>query len=1209
MRYFSRLLMAICIAFTLASPIMAAEQLVISEFMASNESSHADEDLYYYPDWVELFNAGDVTVNLQGWHLTDDSGLPFRWAFPEKEINPGEFLVVFCSGKDRSDPDGELHTNFELQAGGEYLGLIRPDGTAASEYRPFYPRQEIDISYGLKMASEVTSLVGDNSPATILIPTDDSLGTTWTDPGFDDAAWMAGPVPVGYDTKSTGSYDDIINTDLEVQLKGVNPSVYIRVPFNLSGDESFNFIKLTVQYDDGYIAYMNGTEVGRANAREDSTWDSTATATRSSTDELIISGDLLSAGNNVLAFHSLNRSANNIDLLINPVMEAVTILDIDPDNQFFFSEPTPGQTNAEGFPAIAERPRPSHPPGGFSDPFLLTLQADSPNAEIRYITNHRDVPDENDTLFVDPININKTMEVRARVYEPGKLPGPVVSFCYMMLDSSVMNFDSDLPVMVINQLGSQINQFNYASTHLFVFDRQNQRNALTEFAPFNTRAGVKWRGSSSLNFAKKMYSLELWNENDREFQANLLGLPSRLDAGESDWVLYAPYSDKSLMRNVLSYEWSNEIGRYAPRTQWFELFLNASTGAVRYPSNYMGVYVLVEKIKRGRDRVDLDPLYATDDSEPEISGGYILKNDRLDDGDAGFSTSRVSLCYVYPKERQQANRPPQIVITNPQKTWIRNYLIQFENALYGANFRDPVNGYNKYIDAASFVDHHIMVEMTKNIDGYRLSTFMFKDKGGKLNMGPIWDYNLSLGNADYNGGWLTTGWYYSIYSKPVTQANDQYPWYDRLFQDPDFQALYSQRWFEHRAGALATEQLLGDVDRHADHIREAQARNFQKWRVLGIRLWPNWYIAPTWEAEITWMKNWITERVAWIDSQYLSAPRFSDSGGMVDPGHQVSMTTTMGEVYYTINGPDPEDAWPDAILYDGPITINENTRIRAKTKAGGSWSTLSEATFVIELPKLVITEIMYNPATPPDSPFLGRDFEFIEVQNVGDKAISLVGAEFTRGVTFSFVDGQVQELGPGEFVVIVRNLEAFSWLYDTSTMKVAGQWSGTLSDSRETVTLTGPLGEAILSFRYEDDWAPQTDGGGYSLVIKDSRAPLETWELGTSWRRSSEEYGSPGREDPEMPNGYQVQGDINQDGRLGLADVISLLNYLFGQNPVELPCFQDSGNQILLDVSIDGSINLGDAVYLLTYLYNDGPAPIFGDDCVIIEGCPDVCTP
>jgi hypothetical protein len=248
--------------------------------------------------------------------------------------------------------------------------------------------------------------------------------------------------------------------------------------------------------------------------------------------------------------------------------------------------------------------------------------------------------------------------------------------------------------------------------------------------------------------------------------------------------------------------------------------------------------------------------------------------------------------------------PDKTEITQEQKDWIKGYINEFEAALYGPNFTDPIDGYAKYIDVDSFIDTHILVELTKNIDGFRLSTYMYKDRGGKMNMGPVWDYNLSLGNADYLEGWEPTGWYYELIS-----AGD-YPWWRRLFEDPKFQLRYADRWFILRRSLFETPMLLQDIDDVVELLSEAQVRNFDRWKILGTYVWPNWFIAQTYNEEIDWMKDWLQKRSAWMDTQigavYATAPPFfSPQGGRIQPGSDLAMHTSFGTIYYTLDGTDP----------------------------------------------------------------------------------------------------------------------------------------------------------------------------------------------------------------------------------------------------------------------------------------------------------------
>jgi hypothetical protein len=726
--------------------------------MAANNRTLDDED-GDASDWIEVHNPTSEAIHLGGWSLSDDRTALGKWQFPDVALQGGEYLTVFASDKNRSDPQSPLHTNFKLAAGGEYLALVKPDGLVAHAFAPQYPPQREDISYGL-------------------------------------------------------------------------------------------------------VEYVHAGE----------------------------------------------------------------------PRHVFFTDATPGGANGSGFTGFAEPVTFSRLGGLFSTAFALELTAASPDDEIRYTLNGS-APRPSSAVYSGPLPISRTTMVRAGIFAEGLLT-PITSETFVMIDRNVEDFSTNLPLVVVNTFGRALGESSYTPVHAMFFDTsEGGRASWAGGIDFAGRGGLKLRGSSSLGFPKNQFAFETWDESNEGMNHSILGLPA-----ESDWVLYGPYSDKSLMRNYLSYSWSNKIGRYAPRTVFVELFLNDDGGNVA-ASDYHGVYVFMEKVKRDDDRVDIAKLDPTHNSEPEITGGYLLKKDRLDPGDSGFRTrTGQHLAYVEPKEDE---------ITPQQAAWIGRYLNDFEAALYGPNFTDPVSGYRKYIDVDSFIDHHILVEAMKNIDGFRLSTYMYKDRGGKLHMGPIWDYNLSLGNADYLQGWTSSGWYY-----PQLVGSD-YPWYARLFQDPDFRQAYIDRWHEVRETVFATEAMLADVDAAADLLAEAAGRNFDRWRILGQYVWPNWYVARTWADELGFMKNWLSDRLTWMDTQLPAPPVFNQNGGPVESGFELtidhSLAGTNWTIYFTLDGSDPRLSGgavnPTAIEYNGPLTLSADVVVRARAARGRAWSALEESAF------------------------------------------------------------------------------------------------------------------------------------------------------------------------------------------------------------------------------------------------------------------------
>ncbi len=368
--------------------------------------------------------------------------------------------------------------------------------------------------------------------------------------------------------------------------------------------------------------------------------------------------------------------------------------------------------------------------------------------------------------------------------------------------------------------------------------------------------GIEIRGSSSQFFEKKSYGVETWNGNNEDIDTDLGGFPE-----EEDWILYGPFSDKSLIRNVLIFQLSNAIGMYGSRTDFYELTIN---------DKFLGTYVLMEKIKRDKNRVNISK-----NLDDDISGGYIIKIDKPpDEGytsansfSSKFDTrgsyvgaSDIKFLYTYPKSSE---------ISNDQKNYIKNYINDFEEALLSSNFQDPEIGYQKYIDIDSFVDFLILNEISKNIDAYRISTFMHKDKNQKLKMGPIWDFNLGFGNVNYCDAELESGWSYK-FNDVCGGDNWKVPfWWNRLFEDPAFVSKLKNRWSDLRTNILSDQNLQDRIDEITNFLIEHNAprRNFDKWTIIGKYVWPNNYIGNNYGEEISYLKNWLEKRVKWMDEE------------------------------------------------------------------------------------------------------------------------------------------------------------------------------------------------------------------------------------------------------------------------------------------------------------------------------------------------------
>jgi hypothetical protein len=379
---------------------------------------------------------------------------------------------------------------------------------------------------------------------------------------------------------------------------------------------------------------------------------------------------------------------------------------------------------------------------------------------------------------------------------------------------------------------------------------------------YDGNIAIEIRGNSSQMFPKKSYGFETRDASNEDLDVSLLGMPE-----ESDWILYAPYSDKALFRNFLIYDLSRDINRYASRTRFVELTLNGI---------YKGVYVFMEKLKRDAGRIDINKLKEDENMGEDLTGGYILKIDKADGANFGMDyTEANSFASAYAPRHAAMGQtirflyedPKEDEITIAQKSYISQYMDDFENALDADSFTDPELGYAKYIDVPSFIDFFLLNEISNNVDGYRLSTFLQKDKNQKLQMGPIWDFNLAFGNADYCSGGDSNVWAYKFNERCDGDFWQVPFWWERLLQDPEFVAQLKERWIALRADVFSEASLMAKIETYKNTLAKSGAieKNFVAWPVLGTYVWPNYYVGNTYGEELGYLENWVNDRVVWLD--------------------------------------------------------------------------------------------------------------------------------------------------------------------------------------------------------------------------------------------------------------------------------------------------------------------------------------------------------
>ncbi|HDR05063.1 MAG TPA: T9SS type A sorting domain-containing protein [Candidatus Marinimicrobia bacterium] len=438
-----------------------------------------------------------------------------------------------------------------------------------------------------------------------------------------------------------------------------------------------------------------------------------------------------------------------------------------------------------------------------------------------------------------------------------------VFFISSLLSAAVNFTDSNLPIVIINTNGQAIPDAYKIQAEMQIIDNGgNQRNYLTDTPnDYDGYIGIELRGSSSQMFPKKQFGVETWDADGNDIDVSLLGLPE-----EEDWILHAPYSDKTLMRNALAYHLSRKMGWYASRTRYCELILNG---------DYHGVYILMEKIKRDKNRVDIAKLNPDEISGDDLTGGYILKIDKWtgEDND-GWESAYPPYPGAWQKTSYQYHVPKASDIVPEQKNYIQNYITGFENLMRSNSWNDPESGYYSSVNFQSFADVFILGEISKNVDAFRLSAFMYKNKTSKddrLTMGPIWDYNLAFANANYYKGWETQGFQLDyFFNNADFRAGDPFCapfWWKSIRQDPVFLEAVAARWFDLRQTELHFASISAVIDSFALLLDESSQRNFQRWPVIGAYVWPNYFIGQSWAQEIDYMKGWIQLRLAWMDGE------------------------------------------------------------------------------------------------------------------------------------------------------------------------------------------------------------------------------------------------------------------------------------------------------------------------------------------------------
>ncbi|HPY98889.1 MAG TPA: CotH kinase family protein [Clostridia bacterium] len=411
-------------------------------------------------------------------------------------------------------------------------------------------------------------------------------------------------------------------------------------------------------------------------------------------------------------------------------------------------------------------------------------------------------------------------------------------------------FCTHLPLVHINTDGQDIpvlaDNSMVIDADLSIFDKDDSNNHLDDQADLHSLITIRARGNTSLWFDKKSYLIRLIKEDRTENAKKVMGMEAH-----DKWILNGPILDKTLIRNYISMNIAGEIMSNSPDVRFCEVFVN---------DEYMGVYVMMEAISRGKGRVDIS-RYRED--RPFTS--YIVRLDRGTvpeeeiDPFTGYTYNMNSICnIVYPARKN---------INEQIKTYIENDVSAFEKALYSYDYADKELGYRKHIDVMSFVDYLIINEFTQNYDAEIYSTYLYRDTKGKIGIGPVWDFNNAYDNY-METPMSATG--FSFQNKV---------WYIMLMKDDYFTELVIKRYKVLRKTVLSDEYLINYIDKTVRYLGPAIDRNFEKWGYTFLidkgLLEPAERNLKSYDAALNQLKNYITARGKWMDENIDSIKQYS----------------------------------------------------------------------------------------------------------------------------------------------------------------------------------------------------------------------------------------------------------------------------------------------------------------------------------------------
>jgi hypothetical protein len=964
-------------------------------------------------------------------------------------------------------------------------------------------------------------------------------------------------------------------TDLQGLMQGRNASAFVRMPFTASATPAS--LSLQVRYDDGFVAYLNGTEILRRNAPATPAWDSAATADRdfaaasvAETIDLAGAIPLLTAGDNLLAVQLLNASAAGGDALFAAELVGVRV---QVTTNVFFDDATPGTANTTPwYLAEVADTRFSVDRGFFTNAFQLEITTATPGAQVYYSFNGDEPGPGKGTLYTGPLTLTNTTVVRARAFRENWKATDVDTATYLFLadvpyqapnwqadrvppryfpatwGANAVDYGMDPNVVtqytaaqwheaftqiptislvteMANLFDPTIGIYANASGHGELWERPTSIELLDPgkavAGQFQENCGLRIRGGASRGSGFPRHALRVFFR--KEYGAAKLVYPMFEDQGADEF-------DTFDLRNSSNYAWWRESGVGTNDTFVREVWCRETLGAMGQPyrrSRYYHLYI--------------NGHYwgiSETDERPEASYGETYLGGRKEDYDVvkcgnrgttpNFATEATDGTLVAWSNLWHLTR---VVWTNANNS---NYFRVIGRNAEGQ--RDPA--LPVLVEVDNLIDYMTGIFFAGDGDA-TLSSFLGNNQpnnwfGMRDRANPDAGFRFFNSDCEHTLGANSsqvdrTGPFPNSNEANFTYSNPQWM-HEALMRNAEYRVRFGDRVQKHffNGGALTYEQNTNRWWRRAGRITKAIRAYSARWGDV-VKEPP--YGEANWTNTLNWVANtWFPPRGGIVLSQLVAdslyptvgAPSLNYYGGFVNPGFGLTLqqTNPAGTIYYTVDGTDPRltggGLSPTAVAYTGPLTIQDNLSLRVRTRVGTNWSAAVDAVFTTSqyFRNLAITEIMYNP--PGATNVDGDEFEFLELKNTGPNPLDLSGLAFTGGITFTFTNGT--RLAPGAFFVLGRNAAQFQARYPGAALN--GLYTGRLANEGETLTLAHGVAGQVFAVTYGDgsQWPQAPNGFGFSLVPASLAANLNS-DQPLHWRASALPNGSPGADDaaPVVP--------------------------------------------------------------------------------------------